>query len=117
MLSSLATYAIITDPSVSPRFDLALTLKDSYHPILKTVKETLLRNKAKNQTSIVSNDTAVTNDLLLKPRSSFGLITGANMSGKSTFLKQYGLLQIMSQMGSFIPGNKHAIAILIQLGI
>lgn len=34
------------------------------------------------------------------------MITGENMSGKSTFLKQCGLLQIMSQMGCFIPATR-----------
>lgn len=35
----------------------------------------------------------------------FNLITGPNMSGKTTFLKQLALLQIMAQIGSFVPAE------------
>jgi DNA mismatch repair protein MSH4 len=45
----------------------------------------------------------VSNDTLLCPFHSFLLITGPNMSGKSTFLRQLVLLTIMAHMGMFVP--------------
>lgn len=54
----------------------------------------------------------VANDLLLDPeRRQFGLITGPNMSGKSTFLRQTALIVLMAQMGSFVPAERARIGI------
>ncbi len=49
----------------------------------------------------------VPNDLHLDPeRRQFALITGPNMSGKSTFLRQTALIVLMAQMGSFVPADR-----------
>ena len=54
----------------------------------------------------------VANDLLLDPeRRQFGLITGPNMSGKSTFLRQTALIVLLAQMGSFVPAERARIGI------
>jgi DNA mismatch repair protein MutS len=46
----------------------------------------------------------VPNDLLLNPESELViLLTGPNMGGKSTYLRQTALIVIMAQMGSFVP--------------
>ncbi len=43
---------------------------------------------------------------------SFALITGPNMAGKSTFLRQTALIALMAQMGSFVPAAKARLAVL-----
>ncbi len=49
----------------------------------------------------------VPNDIHLDPeRRQFALITGPNMSGKSTFLRQTALIVLMAQMGSFVPADR-----------
>jgi DNA mismatch repair protein MutS len=54
----------------------------------------------------------VPNDLSLDPnRKQFALITGPNMSGKSTFLRQVALIVILAQMGSFVPVEKARIGL------
>ncbi len=50
--------------------------------------------------------TFVANDVLLGPEDgTLWLITGPNMSGKSTFIRQVALLTLLAQMGSFLPAK------------
>jgi len=54
----------------------------------------------------------VPNDLVLDPeRMQFGLITGPNMSGKSTFLRQTALIVLLAQMGSFVPADRARVGV------
>ncbi|MEA1959760.1 MAG: DNA mismatch repair protein MutS [Bacillota bacterium] len=54
----------------------------------------------------------VPNDLQLNPEDNrFAIITGPNMGGKSTYMRQAAIIQIMAQMGSFIPADKAALTI------
>lgn len=70
-----------------PQFGSELVLKDSTHPIL--IK--------------MLSDEPVCNDSFASKEAPLVIITGANMSGKSTYLRQIALLQILAQCGSFIP--------------
>jgi len=54
----------------------------------------------------------VSNDLYLDvDKKQFALITGPNMSGKSTFLRQTALIVILAQMGSFVPADRARIGL------
>jgi DNA mismatch repair protein MutS len=54
----------------------------------------------------------VPNDLVLDPeRRQFGLITGPNMSGKSTFLRQTALIVLLAQIGSFVPADRARVGV------
>jgi DNA mismatch repair protein MutS len=54
----------------------------------------------------------VPNDLYLDlERKQFALITGPNMSGKSTFLRQVALVVVLAQMGSFVPADQARIGL------
>jgi DNA mismatch repair protein MutS len=54
----------------------------------------------------------VPNDVLLGPeQGQLWLITGPNMSGKSTFIRQVALLTLMAQMGSFVPAREARVGI------
>ena len=60
----------------------------------------------------IGSELFVPNDLSLDPyRRQFALITGPNMSGKSTFLRQVALIVILAQMGSFVPVEKARIGL------
>jgi DNA mismatch repair protein MutS len=52
-----------------------------------------------------SNQSFVANDCQLGEGQKLWLITGPNMAGKSTFLRQNALITILAQMGSFVPAE------------
>ncbi len=78
-----------TRPTLTSEY--GLEIREGKHPI---VAQSLKENFIPNST-------------LLSKEEGFHIITGPNMSGKSTYIRQVALLVIMAQMGSFIPA-KHA---------
>ncbi len=61
---------------------------------------------------IVSGSLYVANDCIMNKDKSTLLITGPNMSGKSTFMREVAIIIIMAQMGSFVPAKKANIPII-----
>ena len=57
----------------------------------------------------------VANDLSLGPHDRLWLITGPNMGGKSTFLRQAALIAVLAQSGSFVPAARAKIGIVDRL--
>ncbi len=53
----------------------------------------------------------VANDLRLSPEEQVLVITGPNMSGKSTYLRQVALIVLMAQIGSFVPAREAHIGV------
>jgi len=67
----------------------ALYIKDGRHPVLDQV---------------AGGERFVPNDVALEPeRARLHVITGPNMAGKSTYIRQVALLTLMAQVGSFLP--------------
>ncbi|KAH7920485.1 hypothetical protein BV22DRAFT_1198859 [Leucogyrophana mollusca] len=83
-------HASIMRNYVRPEFTGTLALKAARHPILETVQ---------------SAGTTVPNDVYCCDSSYFQIIQGPNMSGKSTYLRQIGLLTIMAMCGCFVPAE------------
>jgi DNA mismatch repair protein MutS len=77
--------------------DLTLELRDARHPVVEGHLE--------------SGERFVPNDTLLDADRRIALITGPNMAGKSTYIRQTALLVLMAQMGSFVPASKARIGI------
>ena len=57
----------------------------------------------------------VRNDLFLGDRERIWLVTGPNMAGKSTFLRQNALISILAQVGSYVPAEHAEIGIVDQI--
>ena len=57
----------------------------------------------------------VANDLCMGPNDRLWLITGPNMGGKSTFLRQAALMAVLAQAGSFVPAARVRIGIVDRL--
>lgn len=65
---------------------------------------------------LLYDQTFIANDLLLDgDKNRLMLITGPNMAGKSTYLRQSALLAILAQMGSFVPAKKADVCLIDRL--
>jgi DNA mismatch repair protein MutS len=62
-----------------------------------------------------SGERFVANDLSLGPNDRLWLITGPNMGGKSTFLRQAALIAVLAQAGSFVPATRAKVGIVDRL--
>jgi len=65
--------------------------------------------KLREEVSFVSD--FVPNDLKMNEKSYFHIITGPNMAGKSTYIRQSAIIIILAQIGSFIPAKKGRIGV------
>ncbi|MDY3362193.1 DNA mismatch repair protein MutS [Clostridium celatum] len=68
-----------------------IDIKNGRHPVVE---------KVINNGEFVSNDTYIN-----KKENRFLLITGPNMAGKSTYMRQVALITLMAQIGSFVPAS------------
>lgn len=57
----------------------------------------------------------VPNDVYANEQHRFQIVTGCNMSGKSTYIRMVALMQVMAQIGSFLPAQYAAFPIIQQL--
>jgi len=81
-------------PEITP--EPVLEIIDGRHPV---VEKTLTSDR------FIPNDTVFDQGELVR------VITGPNMSGKSTFLRQVALIVLMAQMGSFVPASSARIGL------
>ncbi len=83
-------------PSLNEKSEIRIT--KGWHPVLENIKR-----KSFNPSDVLPNDTLLNSNNLMM------LITGPNMSGKSTYMRQVALITILAKMGSPIPAEKASI--------
>ncbi|MBI5714932.1 MAG: DNA mismatch repair protein MutS [Chloroflexi bacterium] len=77
--------------------DQRLMIKEGRHPVVEKYLD--------------AGQRFVPNDVIFEEDESVRIITGPNMSGKSTFLRQAALVVLMAQIGSFVPAESATIGI------
>lgn len=98
VMVSFAVSAIENDyakPEMNEEY--SFEIEGGRHPVVE---------KLIGRTDYVSNDTVFTE------KASFVVLTGPNMSGKSTYMKQIALISIMAQIGSFVPAKKANLSVI-----
>jgi DNA mismatch repair protein MutS len=92
--SEIAVNNGYTRPEISD--DSSLCIYDGRHPVVE---------------SNVTDQRFIPNDSIFEAGEIVRIITGPNMSGKSTFLRQVALIVLMAQIGSFVPAKSAKIGI------
>lgn len=100
-LDALASLAYVAEknhfvrPSINE--EGRIEIKEGRHPVVEKVLD---------NDSFITNDTLLDNDL-----NRVSIITGPNMAGKSTYMRQVALIVLMAQIGSYVPAQSADIGI------
>ncbi len=100
-LDVLASLALVAEQNnyVRPQINEkgTISIKNGRHPVVE---------KMMNGELFVPNDTSLDND-----KNRISIITGPNMAGKSTYMRQVALIVLLAQIGSFVPAESAKIGI------
>ncbi|MGE0158773.1 MAG: DNA mismatch repair protein MutS [Gemmatimonadales bacterium] len=88
-LAEVAARNAYVRPEVHTGF--ALEIRGGRHPVVETM---------------MARADFIPNDLVLDDERRVVILTGPNMAGKSTVLRQVGLIQLLAQMGSWVPADR-----------
>lgn len=100
-LDAICSLAVVAECNhyVRPKMttDGVISIKDGRHPVVE---------------QMISNDMFIPNDTILdKQKNCIAVITGPNMAGKSTYMRQVALIVLMAQIGSFVPAKEARIGL------
>lgn len=99
IIDALCSLSIVSEKEklVRPVFnhDRLIDIKNGFHPVI----------------NIVNKGEYVKNDIYMDDKVNTLLITGPNMSGKSTYMRQLAIIIIMAQIGSFVPADSANVCI------
>lgn len=87
-LASIALQEGFSRPQITPKKQI-LHIESGFHPLIKSIIK----------------DQFVCHDLHLDDKVYFGLITGPNMAGKTTVMREVAIIQLLAQMGSYVPAK------------
>ncbi|WP_168122683.1 DNA mismatch repair protein MutS [Paenibacillus sp. HB172176] len=105
MIAELDVYQSLATVSAERRYvrphvqdGFELSVEDGRHPVVE---------------SMLDGQAFIANDTVLKPENqTILLITGPNMAGKSTYMRQAALICVMAQIGCFVPAKKASIPLI-----
>lgn len=88
MISAFA-HLVTTQDYIRPELTDTLAIKAGRHPVGEKIH----------------NEKYIPNDVYATQQSRFQIITGCNMSGKSTYIRSIALMAVMAQIGCFVPAQ------------
>jgi DNA mismatch repair protein MutS len=97
-LADLAHREGYVRPEINDGF--AIALEGSRHPVVERM---------------MAREAFIPNDVLLDEAGRVMLLTGPNMAGKSTLLRQVGLCVVLAQMGAFVPARRAVVGVVDRL--
>jgi len=107
LLAQLDTWAALADVAERERYvrpevnaGFTLQLEGSRHPVVERM---------------MAREAFIPNDIALDEAGRVIVLTGPNMAGKSTLLRQAGLCVVLAQMGSFVPCRRASIGVVDRL--
>ena len=94
----LQSFATVSEENkyVRPTIGNCIEIIDGRHPVVEKV---------------LVNKEYVSNDIIMDKSTNILLITGPNMAGKSTYMRQMAIISIMAQIGCFVPAKKATLPI------
>jgi len=116
-LAALDALAALAERSVTlhwcaPQFvrEPCIEIRAGRHPVLEArLAETAGQRGTSAGSSFIANDTQ------LGPKQRMQVITGPNMGGKSTYIRQAALVAVLAQAGSFVPARRCRLGIIDRL--
>jgi DNA mismatch repair protein MutS len=107
VLARLDVWSALADRAVAGRYvrpevhdGFELALRESRHPVIERM---------------MSRETFIPNDARFTESERVALVTGPNMAGKSTILRQIGLCVVLAQMGAFVPAAEASVGVVDRL--
>jgi DNA mismatch repair protein MSH4 len=101
MLDMIASFAqlVTSQDYVRPQLSDTLAIRAGRHPIREKIQNTKF----------------IPNDIYATQQKRFQIVTGCNMSGKSTYIRSVAMISVMAQIGSFVPAQYATFPIIRQL--
>ena len=85
------------------------TIAEEHNFIKPTINENstveIIKGRHPVVESVISTE-YIDNDIVMNEKTNILIITGPNMSGKSTYMREFGIIVILNQIGSFVPAAK-----------
>ena len=106
------TAKVISEIDVLSSFALVSEKYNYIRPLITTGNEIkVLNSRHPVVERVLKGEEYVPNDIVMDNNTDILLITGPNMAGKSTYMRQLGIIAIMAQIGCFVPAEEATLPI------
>ena len=106
------TAKVISEIDVLSSFALVSEKYNYIRPVITTGNEIkVLNSRHPVVERVLKGEGYVPNDIVMDNNTDILLITGPNMAGKSTYMRQLGIIAIMAQIGCFVPAEEATLPI------